>query len=82
MYRVCITKKPKDVTALDRFLNKENDILWLYECLQLSESNACCQKKRFDRIVALCILLKRLSYTYRYTKAWSHYLGETQLNFV
>ena len=34
-------------------------------CLELSESTACCQKSRIDRIVALCLLLKRASYPYR-----------------
>ena len=43
----------------------ENDILMLFEGFQLSESTACCQKSRKDRIVALCILLKRLSNPYR-----------------
>ena len=48
------------------FWIKENDIIRLFECFQLSESTACCQKRRCDRIVALCILLKkRLSYLYR-----------------
>ena len=54
------------MTALDRFLNKKNDILMFFECLQLSENTACCQKSRCDRIVALCILSKeRFSYLYR-----------------
>ena len=36
------------------------------ECLQLSESTACCQKSRYDCIVALCIFLKkRIPYPYR-----------------
>ena len=39
----------------------KNDILRLFECLELSESTACYQKSRCDRIVALSILLKRLS---------------------
>ena len=47
------------------FWIKENDIIRLFECFQFSESTACCQKRRCDRIVALCILLKkRLSYPY------------------
>ena len=64
IYRVCITKKPRDI--YDKFLNKEKCILRLFECFQLSESTGCCQKRRWDRIVALCVLLKkRLSYLYR-----------------
>ena len=48
------------------FWIKKNDILRLFECFQLSESTACWHKNRCDRIVALCILLKkRLSYPYR-----------------
>ena len=47
------------------FWIKKNDILKLFECLQLAESTACCKKSRFDRIVALCILLKIFSYPYR-----------------
>ena len=64
LYRVCITKRPREI--YDRFLNKKSDILRLFECFQLSESTACWQKRRCDRIVALCILLKkRPSYPYR-----------------
>ena len=45
---------------------KKNVILRLFECLQLSESTACCQKNRCDRIAALCMfLMKRISYLYR-----------------
>ena len=44
----------------------QNDILSLFECLKLSESTACSQKSRSDRILALCMLLKeRFSYPYR-----------------
>ena len=64
MFTVCTTKRPREI--YDRFLNKKNDTLRLSEWFQLSESTACCQKRRCDRIVALCILLKkRLSYPYR-----------------
>ena len=35
------------------FWIKENDILRLFECFQLSGRTACCQKRRCDRIVAL-----------------------------
>ena len=38
----------------------------LFECLQLSEGTACCQKNKCDRIVALHKLLKRLSFLYRW----------------
>ena len=48
------------------FWIKENDIPRLFECLQFSESTACWQKRRCNRIVALCVLLKKtLSYPYR-----------------
>ena len=58
-----LSKRPRYMTD---FWIKENDIIRLFECFQLSESTACCQKRRCDRIVALCILLKkRLSYLYR-----------------
>ena len=51
---------------MTNFWIKKNDILRLFECFQLSESTACCQKKRCDHTVALCTLLKkRLSYPYR-----------------
>ena len=50
---------------LTDFWIKKNDILRLFECLQLAESTVCCQKSRFDRIVALYMLLKRFSYPYR-----------------
>ena len=51
---------------MTNFWIKKNDILRLFECFQLSESTACCQKRRCDRIVALCVLLKkRLSHPYR-----------------
>ena len=62
MYRVCITKRPREILQrLTDFWIKKNDILRLFECLELSESTACYQKSRCDCIVALCILLKRLS---------------------
>ena len=47
------------MTALDRFLNKGKWHFRLFECFQLSENTACCQKSRCDCIVALCILLKK-----------------------
>ena len=44
----------------------KNDIVRWFECFQLLESTACFQKNRYDRIMALCILLKnRPSYSYR-----------------
>ena len=50
----------------DFWINK-NDILRLYEWLQLSESTACCLKSRCDCNVVLCIFLKKiLYYRYRY----------------
>ena len=62
MYKVCITKRPREILQrLTDFWIKKNDILRLFECLELSESTACYQKSRCDCIVALCILLKRLS---------------------
>ena len=62
MYEVCITKRPREILQrLTDFWIKKNDILRLFECLELSESTACYQKSRCDCIVALCILLKRLS---------------------
>ena len=62
MYEVCITKRPREILQrLTDFWIKKNDILRLFECLELSESTACYQKSRCDRIVALSILLKRLS---------------------
>ena len=54
-------KTKRDITVLGRFLSKKNDILRLFECLEFSESTPCYQKSRCDCIVALCILLKRLS---------------------
>ena len=64
MDRVCITKRPREI--YDRFWINKNDILRLFECFQLWESTPYCQKRRCDRIVALCILLKkRHSYLYR-----------------
>ena len=61
MYKVCITKRPREIwQCLTDFWIKKNDILRLFECLELSESTACYQKSRCDRIVALCILFKRL----------------------
>ena len=69
MYRVCITKIPREIfdrQHLTDFQIKKNDILRLFECLQLSESTACCHKGRCGRTVALCILLeKRFSYPYK-----------------
>ena len=60
MYRVYITKRPWGIWQhLTDFWIKKNYILRLLKCLQLSESIACCQKSRFGRIVALCILLKK-----------------------
>ena len=57
MYRVCITERPREILQrLTDFWIKKNDILRLFECLELSESTACYQKSRCDRI-----LLKRLS---------------------
>ena len=80
MFTVCTTKRPREI--YDRFLNKKNDILRLSEWFQLSESTACCQKRRCDRIVALCILLKkRLSYPYR-CKDVLPYLGEIQVCLI
>ena len=66
MYRVCITKIPREIwQRLTEFWIKENDILRLFECMQLSDSTASYQKNRCDRFVALCILLKRISYPCR-----------------
>ena len=62
IYKVCITQRPREILqCLTDFWIKKNDILRLFECLELSESTACYQKSRCDCIVALCILLKRLS---------------------
>ena len=62
MYRACITKRRRQIRQnLTYFRIKKNDILGSFECLQLSESSACCQERRFDCIVALCILFKKLS---------------------
>ena len=62
MHKVCITKRPREILQrLTDFWIKKNDILRLFECSELSESTACYQKSKCDRIVALCILLKRLS---------------------
>ena len=63
----CITKKPREICQhLTDFWIKKNDILRLFECFQLSGSTAWCQKRRCDRILALCIRLKkRISYPYR-----------------
>ena len=62
MYKVCITKRPREISQrLTGFWIKKNDILRLSECLELAESTACYQKSRCDCIVALSILLKRLS---------------------
>ena len=66
MYKVCITKRPREILQrLTDFWIKKNDILRLFECLELSESTACYQKSRCDRIVALYMLLKRLSNRYK-----------------
>ena len=66
MYRACITKGAREIwQRFTDFWNKKNGILKLFECLELSESAACYQKSRYDRITALCILLKRLSNSYR-----------------
>ena len=62
MYEVCITKRPREILQrLTDFWIKKNDILRLFECLELSESTACYQNSKCDHILALCILLKRLS---------------------
>ena len=67
MYRVCITKSLRDIWQhLTFFWIKKNDTLRLFECFQLSESTACCQKRKCGHSVAFCILLrKRLFYPYR-----------------
>ena len=42
MYKVCITKRPREIwQCLTDFWIKKNDILRLFECLELSESTAC-----------------------------------------
>ena len=42
MYRVCITKRPREILQrLTDFWIKKNNILRLYECSGLSESAAC-----------------------------------------
>ena len=62
MYKVCITKKTREILQrLTDFWIKKNDIFRLFECLELSESTACDQKSRCNCIVALFMLLKRLS---------------------
>ena len=59
MCKVCITKRLREILQrLTDFWIKINDILRLFECLELSESTG---KAECDRILALCILLKRLS---------------------
>ena len=66
IYRVCVTKRPTEI--LQRLTDswvKKNDILRLFECLELSESTVCYQKSRCDCNVALCILLTRLSNPWR-----------------
>ena len=66
MCRVCVTSRPRDIwQRLTDFWIKKNGILRLFECIQLSERIACCQKSRCNSIEALCILWKRLSYPYR-----------------
>ena len=63
MYRICVAKGPGEIWQhlTDDWITK-NDIIRLFECLELSESTAFYQK-RCDCIVDLCILLKkRLSY--------------------
>ena len=64
---VCITKRPREIWQhLTDFWIKKNGILRLFESLHFSESTASSPKDRCDRIVFLCILLKkRLSYRYR-----------------
>ena len=74
MYRVHILfSNFKDLTlrslitpSASQIFAKKNDILGLFEFLQLSESASCYQKSRCDCIEALCILLKIFSYPYRY----------------
>ena len=82
MYKVCITKRPREILQrLTDFWIKKNDILRLFECLELSQSTGCYQKSRCNRIVALRILLKRLS-NHADAKTWSYYLSEGQLDFI
>ena len=50
------------MTAPGIFLNKKNVIFRLFECFQLSESTACCQKSRCGRTVALCMLFEKRLY--------------------
>ena len=60
MYRICITKRPREILQrLTDFWIKKNDILRLFECLELSQSTACYQRSRYDRIVALCIVFEK-----------------------
>ena len=71
MYRCCITKRSREIwQRLTNFWIKINDRL--FECLQLSESTACCQKSRCDHFLALCILWKNFT-IHADAKAWSHY---------
>ena len=67
MHKVCITKRP---TKRDISGNLE-DLTWKSLMTprvwwELSQCTACHQKGRCDQIVDLCILLKGLSYPYRF----------------
>ena len=79
IYRVCITKRPKEIflviskiwsskirwrQALDRFLKKK----WhsrLFECLQFQESADSGQSRKCNYFVALYIRLKIISFPHR-----------------
>ena len=66
MYRACITKRLRTIwQRLTDFWIKKKDILRLFACSVFSASTACYKKSRCDRVVALWILLKRLSNPYR-----------------
>ena len=64
MYRVCITKRPREI--YDRFLNKEkwhSQVIWMFSTFR---KYCLLPEKEIWRIVALCIFLKKkLSYPYR-----------------
>ena len=78
-YRDCLSKIPREIWQhLTVFSIKKNDNLMLLEYLQLSENNACCERNRFDHIVALCILWRKDFSILTNAKTWSYRVMQMQ----